>query len=160
MADYSPRWYTRSKTVTNPSCNRARRALTSFMPNAANHYATTPTFTHTLRVAPSFIHSYSFISTTVDKTQLWHTAKLNKKLSYRRGTARCVVSVEILPVATQFIHGLIVITRSSAIAEGPRDASCQLKSCQLPRNNAETTCTTSPEEIEVVKLEGTNSTRH
>ena len=34
-------------------------------------------------------------------------------------------------------------TRSSAIAEGPRDASCQLKSCQLPRNSAETTCTTS-----------------
>jgi len=31
-------------------------------------------------------------------------------------------------------------TRSSAIAEGPRDASCQLKSCQLPRNSAETTC--------------------
>jgi len=26
---------------------------------------------------------------------------LNKKLSYRRGTARCVVSVEILPTATQ-----------------------------------------------------------
>ena len=25
----------------------------------------------------------------------------NKKLSYRRGTARCVVSVEILPVVTQ-----------------------------------------------------------
>jgi len=29
--------------------------------------------------------------------------------------------------------------------KGPRDASCQLKSCQLPRNSAETTCTTSPE---------------
>jgi len=27
-------------------------------------------------------------------------------------------------------------TRSSAIAEGPWDASCQLKSCQLPRNSA------------------------
>ena len=25
----------------------------------------------------------------------------NKKLSYRRGTARCVVSVEILPTVTQ-----------------------------------------------------------
>jgi len=37
-------------------------------------------------------------------------------------------------------------TRSSAIAEGPRDASCQLNSCQLPRNSTETTCTTSPEE--------------
>jgi len=46
-----------------------------------------------------------------------------------------------------------VHTRSSAIAEGPRDASCQLKSCQFPRNNAETTCTTSPEQIEVMKLE-------
>jgi len=44
-------------------------------------------------------------------------------------------------------------TRSSAIAEGPRVASCQLKSCQLPRNSAETTCTTSPEQIEVMKLD-------
>jgi len=43
-------------------------------------------------------------------------------------------------------------TRSSAIAEGPRDASCQLKFCQLPRNSAETICTTSPEQIEVMKL--------
>jgi len=42
-------------------------------------------------------------------------------------------------------------TRSTA---GPRDASCQLKSCQLPRNSAETTCTTSREQIEVMKLEG------
>jgi len=44
-------------------------------------------------------------------------------------------------------------TRSSAIAEGPRDASCQLKSCQLPRNSAETTYTTSPDQIDVMKLE-------
>ena len=46
------------------------------------------------------------------------------------------------------------LTRSSAIVEGPHDASCQLKSCQLPRHSAETTCTTSPEQIEVIKLEG------
>jgi len=46
------------------------------------------------------------------------------------------------------------MTKRSAIAEGPRDVSCQLKSCQLPRNSAETTCTTSPEQIEVMKLEG------
>ena len=45
-------------------------------------------------------------------------------------------------------------TSSSAIAEEPREASCQLKSCQLPRNSAETTCTRSPEEIEVMKLKG------
>ena len=52
------------------------------------------------------------------------------------------------------IDALVQDTRRSAIAEGPRDASCQLKSCQLPRNSAETTCTTSPEQIEVMKLEG------
>jgi len=44
-------------------------------------------------------------------------------------------------------------TRSSAIAEGPRDASCQLKSCQLPRISAETTYTTSPDQIDGMKLE-------
>ena len=49
-------------------------------------------------------------------------------------------------------------TRSSAITEGLHDASCQLKSCQLPRNSAETTCTTSPEQIKVMKLEGYSGT--
>ena len=48
---------------------------------------------------------------------------------------------------------LFAMTRSSAIAEGPRDASCQLKSCQLPRNSAETTYTTSPDQIDGRKLE-------
>jgi len=52
----------------------------------------------------------------------WQMATiLNKKLSYRRGTARCVVSVEILPIAMQHC-----------------------------RNS----CTTSPEQIEVMKLKG------
>ena len=44
-------------------------------------------------------------------------------------------------------------TRSSAIAEGPCDASCQLKSFLLPRNSAETTYTTSPDQIDGMKLE-------
>ena len=47
----------------------------------------------------------------------------------------------------------LMLTRSSAIAEGPRDESCQLKSCQLPRNSAETTYTTSPDQIDGMKLE-------
>ena len=53
------------------------------------------------------------------------------------------------------VESLITVscTRSSAIAEGPRDASCQLKSCQLPRNSAETTYTTSPDQIDGMKLE-------
>jgi len=48
-----------------------------------------------------------------------------------------------------------ISTRSSAIDEGPRDASYQLKwdNCQLPRNSAETTYTTSPNQIDGMKLE-------
>jgi len=34
---------------------------------------------------------------------------LNKKLSYRRGTARCVVSVEILPIATTSLEQIEVM---------------------------------------------------
>jgi len=48
-------------------------------------------------------------------------------------------------------------TRSSAIAEGPRDTSCQLKSCQLPRNSAETTYTTSPDQTDGMKLKTSDS---
>jgi len=34
----------------------------------------------------------------------------------------------------------------------------QLKSCQLPRNSAEITCTKGPEQIEVMKLDGYSRT--
>ena len=51
------------------------------------------------------------------------------------------------------VSSVLKKTRSSAIAEGPRDASCQLKSCQLPRNSAETTYSTSPDQIHGMKLE-------
>ena len=44
--------------------------------------------------------------------------------------------------------------RQEAQREGPRDAPYRLKSCQLPRNSAETTCTTSPEQVVVMKLQG------
>ena len=58
------------------------------------------------------------------------------------------------------MHGIVVYSfhnmyeqEAQAIAEGPRDASCQLKSCQLPRNSAETTYTKSPDQIDGIKLE-------
>ena len=54
---------------------------------------------------------------------------------------------------SQIMRSMSSVTRSSAIAEGPRDASCQLKSCQLPHNSAETTYTTSPDQIDGMKLE-------
>jgi len=46
-----------------------------------------------------------------------------------------------------------VLHKKLSYREGPRDASCQLKSCQLPRNSAETTYTTSPGQIDGMKLE-------
>jgi len=63
-----------------------------------------------------------------------------------------VQSISVSSLAV-FLRALLSETRSSAITEGPRDASCQLKSCQLPRNSAETTSTTSPDQIDGMKLE-------
>jgi len=53
-----------------------------------------------------------------------------------------------------------LLTRSSAIADGPRDAMCQSKSGQLLHNNVGTTCTTSPEQIEVMELEDYSRPRY
>jgi len=36
----------------------------------------------------------------------------DKKLSYRRGTARCVMSIEILPIATQQCRNYLGYTTS------------------------------------------------
>ena len=44
--------------------------------------------------------------------------------------------------------------RSYATADGPREAMYQSKSCQLLHNSVGTTCTTNPEQIEVIELEG------
>jgi len=72
-----------------------------------------------------------------------------------RGTSHGPVSrPSVCPSVCVCLSQVGVLRRSSAIAAGPRDASCQLKSCQLPRNSAETTCTTGPEQIEVMNLEG------
>ena len=54
------------------------------------------------------------------------------------------------PVFARLYH--VTSTRSSAIADGLRDTSCQLKPCQLPRNSAETTCTTTSLESAVANL--------
>jgi len=65
---------------------------------------------------------------------------------------------DVRQLVLQYTHIHQPITRSSAIAKGPSNASCQLKPCQLPRNSAETTCTTSPEQIWVMKSEGYSGT--
>jgi len=44
-------------------------------------------------------HTHPFNGPSSGTTQVSQYQR-NKKLSYRRGTARCVVSVEILPIAT------------------------------------------------------------
>ena len=50
-----------------------------------------------------FGHTYNRQPLSLDSL-IWESFSTNlktKKLSYRRGTARCVVSIEILPIATQ-----------------------------------------------------------
>ena len=66
-----------------------------------------PRFTHSLYPAPIFLSPLIQLKGLEKRYKLPMlpieelTATYNKKLSYRRGTARCVVSVEILPIAMQ-----------------------------------------------------------
>ena len=60
----------------------------------------------------------------------------------------------IVPDQLKITTIIPILTRRSAIAEEPRDASYQLKSCQLPRNSAETTRTTSPDQIDCYVVGG------
>ena len=57
----------------------------------------------TAGLAQTLVACPSDLIKVVLQSQLHHARRQtgNKKLSYRRGTARCVVSVEILPTATQ-----------------------------------------------------------
>jgi len=42
----------------------------------------------------------------------------------------------------------------NSAADGPRDALCRLKSCQLLHNSIGTSCTTEQQEIDAMELEG------
>ena len=75
---------------------------------------------------------------------------VNLQYAYMKVTVAKIVKRKIH--IAKWVYITLHYTRSSAIVEGPRDASCQLISCQLPRNSAKTTCTTSPEQIDVMKL--------
>jgi len=89
-------------------------------------------------------------------TEFW--GKIRKKIPAKKTILLLCKRVRTPVVATfveiNVVHSRpLVETRSSAITDGTRDASCQLKSCQLPRNSAETTYTTSPDQIDGMKLE-------
>ena len=61
-------------------------------------------FTRAMSKAAHSTLSRDFLSCTYPAWTTKHRrywTSTNKKLSYRRGTARCVMSVEILPIATQ-----------------------------------------------------------
>ena len=60
-----------------------------------------------------------------------HVPINNKKLSYRRGTTRCVVSIEILPIATQQCRR--VTTRMPASSWSQISISCMMLRCWRTR---------------------------
>jgi len=52
-----------------------------------------------------------------------------------------------MSVSAKLLSSTIPVdTRSSATADGPRDALCQSRSCQLLKNSVGTSCTTNPEQ--------------
>jgi len=48
-----------------------------------------------------FLHAHLAVRRSSDRQNFLMQSLSNKKLSYRRVTARCVLSVVILPIATQ-----------------------------------------------------------
>ena len=115
------------------------------------------------------IHQHSFVSAlyqiikTLDFYDVSDTVLVSLLITWRwRIVIQIYLSIPYIAfIAAKWLKGTgllyeinwleLIVTRSSAIAEGPRDASCQLKSCQLPRNIAETTYTTSPDQIDGMK---------
>ena len=75
-----------------------------------------------------------------------------------RAEAHCQLAIALVSIYACSKFEALYLVRSTdkkhGYLEEPRDASCQLKSCLLPRNSADNTCTTSPEQIEVMKSEG------
>jgi len=88
-----------------------------------------------------------------EKSQLFAFSDNCEKLEVPNLTQKAEAENVITQIRVVCLVRCLAWTRSSAIAEGPRDALCQLKSCQLPRNSAETTYTTSPDQIDGMKLE-------
>ena len=88
----------------------------------------------------------------VDRTQRQYETALTSAIKiYTSKKTLHVLTSLFMPRFVFIVY--YVNTRSSAIAEGPRDASCQWKSGQLPRNSAETTYATSPDQVDGMKLE-------
>ena len=100
------------------------------IPGTSRHLSSMPMIPIELQGMTSYVVFYD------DLRSSWNHCRVPKNKHERE---------ERRGVSAQLLTLCVAVTRSSAIAEGPRDASCQLKSCQLPRNSTETTCTTSPE---------------
>ena len=81
-------WYLNGMRL-NPGAKARRLQINVVAPDLAGTWTSTLTFD-----PASAKDSGMYVTTGI------YTVSQNKKLSYRRGTARCVVSVEILPIAT------------------------------------------------------------
>jgi len=108
-----PRFMTWNRTVRHESSGSCRRSDWSTFPPLCSDQSSAGTVrdtvyrrlpglpgrrTHHLE-QPAAQHDICPVSVNLPSA-------FNKKLSYRRGTARCVVSVEILPIATLIAVGL------------------------------------------------------
>ena len=73
------------------------------------------------------------LGSALRRRRLWHSHACNyKKLSCRRGTARCVVSVEILPIATQQCRTTKVLNKSKLWSWRVEVGWCVVNMCTQP----------------------------
>ena len=74
---------------------------------------------------------------------------------HRRGVVLLQICISRqIKFAVAILCLCILCSRSSATADGPRDAMCQSKFLQLPYSSVGTCCTTSPDQIQVMEFEG------
>ena len=105
-----------------------------------------------LRVLYVSDDSYSVVCLSVSLSVCW-LRRTGKAVTTTTRPTTTATPFNGLISGTSWVSRYQKGTRSSAIADGPRDATCQSNSCQLLHNSVRTTCTTIPEQIEVMELE-------
>ena len=84
-----------------------------------------------LVLGSNLVYSGWEFSLQLDNQSITTRNRAYKKLSYRRGTARCVVSIEILPIATQQCRNYLKLNSTTRTRHRPDTDRTRTKSAHV-----------------------------